>query len=478
MAKMQPYVYNRGQQIGQSFKEASGGLDRAFQNLIDKKKQEYDFVQKQANDIELIKKDLKWYNSDILTKDSDSILQDTASAIKENGKLDFQKLGEIKRRVGDLATAKRNSEQTLEVINDATKMMQANAANMIDPIGTYNKMVSTIKDKDKLFNPKSIYDTVMDIYKDGVDYVKVGQNKLQELNKRGTPISGQYEAPDGSIVEYKGTVPFGFKFDDATKKIVPSIIKDKNGNDINPIDTIAATIFDEDQKKGYIKQIVGSGIMFNDNPDDYIKQLVEGSINGNISFSTKESAAKNQLNKAKAIKAQIEIDPKTLEAEAKQQAFDNQIELQKLNLGRQRLGIAAQGLAIDQQEFSAKKEGDFFNKGANPANINEPIKYSDTGTSFYTNTKYKGKDIVGIGVSTGKGLVLIDQYGGKVFLDDGPKINSFYNNLEKKDQVGVNTIMATPYYKPVDKKVKVVGGNATKANKNVTDVGYFFKQPK
>ena len=70
MAKMQPYVYSRGQQIGQSFNEASGGLDRAFQNLINQKTTGYNMIKKQVEDIELLKKDTNAFDNEVMSMHS------------------------------------------------------------------------------------------------------------------------------------------------------------------------------------------------------------------------------------------------------------------------------------------------------------------------------------------------------------------------------------------------------------------------
>jgi hypothetical protein len=274
------------------------------------------------------------------------------------------------------------------------------------------------------------------------------------LNKRGTPISGTYKAPDGSLVEYKGTVPFGFKFDDATKKIVPNL---ENG--VNPIDTIAATIFDDDQKKGYIKQIVGSGIMFNNNPDDYIKQLVEGSINGNISFTTKKSPAEYSALENKAIRLERENSPEFLAEQDRQvKAKENMAERRtraaeksaNANLGR--LGIATQQENRDKEEFDIKKETG--NLGQQNTATGLELNSTD---SFYSDTKYKGKDIIGIGNSVEKGLVLQPKYGQPIALDTQPKINDYMNNVDVETRKTVRKIMSSPNYKPVGGQRKAVG---------------------
>jgi hypothetical protein len=458
MERIKPYVYDPSQQIRKDLGDAATSVEQGFQNILDKKKQEYDFVNKVYEDAELLKKDLNLHNYELITKRSNDLIKETASVIKEKGKIDFTKLGELKNKVREIADAKKNSELSVQAVGDITKMVQANAANMRNPIDTLTKMMAKLRDEKYLFSPRNMYETAMEDYKNGLDYTKIIQDKLLELQKKGVPVQGQFDAPDGSLIEYKGIVPFGYQINETTKKLEPKIEVDpKTGVTTNTLDEISRTI-DPELWKGYMKQVVGFGQMLNPNSDDYAKDLINSTLGGSISYTVKEDALKRNTARTNAKLKEVQLDNALYEASPQQRALDRQkneleITYKKASIGNMAAdnSLAQQRLQQDKAEFAYKKEQDAIG-GVSTGKSGE-IKLN-TPNSFLSNTKYGDKEIKGVGNSQTKGIVLVPKSGKNIVLDTQDKINDYYNNVDKETRLAIDKIMSSPQYKPVQGQSK------------------------
>jgi hypothetical protein len=463
-------VYDPSQQIRKDLDNAAMTVEQGFQNVLDKKKQEYDFVNKVYQDAELMKKDLNLHNYELITKRSNDLIKETASVIKEKGKVDFTKLGELKNKVREIADAKKNSELSVQAFGDITKMVQANAANMRNPIETVTKMMAKLKDEKYLFSPRNMYETAMEDYKDGLDYAKIIRDKLFELQKKGVPVQGQFDAPDGSLIEYKGIVPFGFKFDDKSKKLVPDVrVDEQTGQPINPIEQITNSI-DPELWQGYMKQVVGFGQMLNPNPSDYAADLIDSTLGGSISYVTKKDALARQNERLTVgVKAQTleekmrKSSPEELAKEAEKEAFDRQYKEKGMQLREQSLGISQKRLGLAQEDSQFKRQ----EKQNNPTKPGI-IKLSSPN-SFYTKTNFNGKEIKAVGNSRKGGIELVPKSGGKsIILDNQDKINEFYNNVDKETRTAIDQIMTSPQYVPIGgKKTQPVSTKTMKNTENL-----------
>jgi len=427
------YIYDPSQQIRKDLGNAAMSVEQGFQNVLDKKKQEYDFVQKLNQDAELLKKDLNFYNSELITKRSNDLVKETASAIKEKGKVDFVKLGELRRKVAGIADAKRNSELAVQAFGEVAKMAQANAANMRNPIETITGMMSKLKDEKYLFSPKNMYDVAMEDYKNGLDYTKIIGDKLQELVKKGTPVMGQFDAPDGSLIEYKGVVPFGYKLDEKTKRPVPNVTTDKDGNIIDPLDMIQNSISPE-LWEGYKKQVIGYGEMFNPNMSDHARDLINTTLSSTVSYSTKKDALTRQNEKLTvAVKSEDlekkmrENSPEELAKKAEKELYDKQYKEKGLQLRQQSLGISQQrlGLAQEDSEFRRKDKGE--------TSTGQGAPVLDTAGTYSAPMKnQKGNPIIRIG-KKGNTYYSVDQNNKAKGISEF-EANYIINSLPKEER--------------------------------------------
>lgn len=458
MAQNRPYVYDPSQQIRKDLSNAAMTLEQGFQNVLDRKKQEYDFVNKVYQDTELMKKDLNIHNYELITKRSNDLIKETASAIKEKGKVDFKKLGELRQKVSSIADAKRNSELAVQALGEVAKMAQANAANMRNPVETITKMMSKLKDENYLFSPRNMYEVAMEDYKDGLDYSKIIGEKVQELQKRGTPVQGFYDEKDGSQIKYKGVVPFGFRLNPDTKKLEPADeIDPKTGVKTDKLGEIINTI-DPELWNGYMKQTVGFGQMFNPNKDDFARDFINNALTGSISYETNKDAIQRglEINKFQ----QSEEDLKTAQRKNTPEAIAAEEEDRRLNIDYKKAQISnmAADNALAQKnylqrvkEFNYQVEQDKKTPNRNPGDI----RFSKTGNSFFTDVKFGTKKIVAIKNSLKGGIELEDTNKKVIYLSTQPEIDAFYNTLKKETREAIDIMTSSPQYVPAkDSKTK------------------------
>lgn len=361
MAKMQPYVYSRGQQIGQSFKEASGGLDRAFQNLINQKTTGYNMIKKQVEDIELLKKDTNAFDNEVITKRANDVLQQTVSMIKDKGKLDFSNLSQIKSEIQSISDAKRNSALKLKSIEDASALVMKNAANVTDIVRTINQMQNVLRDPDKLLSPKDISSEIMKIYRSGLDVNKMIDDQINDYLATRADVSGpNYTDSRGDVINstYKD-VP-NFIFDKG--KYVPNPITDESGNKLDPYEFLIKQVVGPELIDLY-QEKAGPATSF-DNVINLLKPVVASAINGTIKTKTgmyKEDIERKQ-SLTKATYARIDLNDKKFELQKEALQIRRALANNTINKTAAQIDLLKKELQTRDAESNSK--GIFFDENS------------------------------------------------------------------------------------------------------------------
>ncbi len=445
MNQQQPYIHNRGQQIREDFSKANAGIAQGFQALIDDKQKSYDFIVKQNEDVELIKKDLNMYNNDVITKKSNDLLKDTASAIKANGKVDFAKMGEIRRKTAELATAKKNSELSVKAADEVIKLMAQNAPNMKDVTGTYAKIMGSLKDENNLLSPKNAYEEAMKQYRDGIDYIKVGQGRINEQLKMGTPIATSYVNSRGDLVEVKGVIPQGYEFDKTTGQVKPIERIMSDGSKYNPSEAIAKGLFSPEEMEGYKKQIIGAGIMFDSSPINHLTGFINNSFSNVVGEKVIKSAETlqkelNQSEKAKqdAIKLQQYNSPEEVERRARAAEAKIISDQQRGQASLVSSQAAATNAATNVAEYNAKLAGGGFKKDTETIKPSGLFSTTAPSGTIYTSFEVDKRDVE-VGV-TKKGNVFLKGIDGKPIYDP-QKVNKVLNKLPKEKSSALQSLI-------------------------------------
>lgn len=474
-----PYIYTPSQKIEKSFAKASDGLDEGWQNIIDYKQKGFEQVKSVYDDRDAIMKDVNMFNSEELSKRTNELLTETSSVIKSNGTIDFQKMGDIKRKVADIKQAKVNSELRVKAAEEVVKMTYANAANMKDPGATVTKLMATLKDPNSLFSPKNGYDEVMNLYKEGVDYATVMSNTLKKTFDRFGTVTRQYTNKEGDrkSVTYKA-IP-GFQFNTETETMEPKPEPKKDGTLTNPSMDIAKGLLQGEELEYFMRDL-GAARVFNGDPYDYINDFVNQSIQGVASTKVEESGAKirkalsdERKAAADAIVAENKATPEALALEREKELLGIQDTKSSIKTREQNANTATGNLNERRRENKYQESLDAIKNSNLGTSKPGETQFSTTGDSFYTDLKYGKDNIKGIGNSQKGGITLIDEYNREILLDDKPKFDRFYNSRAEKDRRDIDRLIQSPNYIPVKGQVKVQPKVSSSAK---VDVSNIFKQ--
>ncbi len=351
MTQQQPYIYNRGQAIRQDMGKAAQNIEQGFQNLIDYKKQGYDFAKKQYEDIELLKKDLNKFDSEIITKRANDLLSRTKDVIKRNGKIDFNTTTQLRDEIRSISDAKRNSALKAKTLEEANSLLFKNAADMTDVFATSKQMNDILRDPNKLFSPKDISSEVMDIYKKGVNMSKRINDKIDAYleSRSGTGLD-IYKTERGDTVQsqYKnipGFIPIKGKY-------IPDEKPLSDGSKPDPYVTLINQILTPEEMQIFAEQ-AGPANMFA-RPIDLLKPLFESKLNSSVSSKVgmfaEDVARKESLTDATIQRTKNGIENLRLKVE-NLKLRERQVTTQegRLALAREMAGYRKEGLGYDNE---------------------------------------------------------------------------------------------------------------------------------
>jgi hypothetical protein len=300
MERIKPYVYDPSQQIRKDLGDAATSVEQGFQNVLNKKKQDYELAKSQLDNIELLKKDLNKFDNEVITKRANELLEKSKSAIKDKGKLDFNTIGQVRAEIESIRDAKRNSALKAKAIEDATASTLKNAANMTDVQGTINQMNSLLRNPDILFSPKPIDTEIMGVYKKGLNMSKIINDKIDDyLESRSGTNEFAYKNDRGDVVtaKYKqipGLVPTkkGYEIAD---------IEDDTGTKINPLKGIIRQILTPEEMALFTEQAGYANALEND-PEKLLEPILmnrlNSSVESKIDIFAEDLARKESLTKA------------------------------------------------------------------------------------------------------------------------------------------------------------------------------------
>jgi len=296
------YIYDPSQQIRKDLGNAAMSVEQGFQNVLDKKKQDYNIIKSQFDNIELLKKDLNKFDNEVITKRANLLLDKSKDAIKEKGKLDFNAIGEVRAEIEAIRDAKRNSALKAKSIEEATAYTLKNAANMTDIQGTINQMNNILRNPDVLFSTKPIDTEIMGIYKKGLNMSKIINDKIDDyLDSRAGSNMMTYKNDRGDVIEaqYKdipGLVPVKGGYQVAE-------IKDQNdpGARINPMKGIIRQILTPEEMSLFAEQ-AGYANALEGDPERLLEPILmsrfNSSVKSKVGVFAEDIARKESLTKA------------------------------------------------------------------------------------------------------------------------------------------------------------------------------------
>ena len=365
MAQVKPYVYDPSQQIRKDLGDAATSVEQGFQNVLNKKKQDYELAKSQFDNIELLKKDLNKFDNEVITKRANELLEKSKSAIKDKGKLDFNTIGQVRAEIESIRDAKRNSALKAKAIEDATASTLKNAANMTDVQGTINQMNSLLRNPDILFSPKPIDTEIMGVYKKGLNMSKIINDKIDDyLESRSGTNEFAYKNDRGDVVtaKYKqipGLVP--------TKKgYEVADIEDDTGTKINPLKGIIRQILTPEEMALFTEQAGYANALEND-PEKLLEPILmnrlNSSVESKIDIFAEDVARKESLTDATIQRTKNGIDNLRLKVE-------------NLELRKRQVTTQEGRLALDREMAGYRKEGLSYDNELKSLKVNDPETYN------------------------------------------------------------------------------------------------------
>jgi hypothetical protein len=224
---MAGFVYNPAESIKQDFQQAGSALGNIFTQVIQQKQRDYNLAENTFANIEALKKDLNIYGQKSITEKANNLLGHTSSAILQNGKLDYSKLGEIRQAVSDIKDLKTGYDLGAKEYERMLQMGLANKDNLVSFEGFYKDLSSKMSDENLVKNPRDLQAALADTYTKNLDATKMfGKSYLAANPYR--PFSQDIKDSKGNLVRVQGELPAGWTADADGKIIPPPPVTIKN----------------------------------------------------------------------------------------------------------------------------------------------------------------------------------------------------------------------------------------------------------
>ena len=216
----QNYTYDPSQQISKSFEKTSANIGNIFTGIIEQKQRDYKLAENSFQNIEALKKNLNVFGQREITNESNQLLKEASTAIYENGKLDYNKLGEIRQKISEISDLKQGYEIGAKAFEQGIAMGNANKDNLISYTKYYNDMLSKMSDKNLVKNPQDLQRAFQKTYTDNLNLDKIFQSTLTSIQPLES-VTKEVTNKKGDKIQISAKLPVGWSVDDSGKTIIP-----------------------------------------------------------------------------------------------------------------------------------------------------------------------------------------------------------------------------------------------------------------
>jgi hypothetical protein len=216
----QNYTYDPSQQISKSFEKTSANIGNIFTGIIEQKQRDYKLAENSFQNIEALKKNLNVFGQREITNESNQLLKEASTAIYENGKLDYNKLGEIRQKISEISDLKQGYEIGAKAFEQGIAMGNANKDNLISYTKYYNDMLSKMSDKNLVKNPQDLQKAFQKTYTDNLNLDKIFQSTLTSIQPLES-VTKEVTNKKGDKIQISAKLPVGWSVDDSGKTIIP-----------------------------------------------------------------------------------------------------------------------------------------------------------------------------------------------------------------------------------------------------------------
>lgn len=486
---MAGFVYNPAESIKQDFQQTGSAMGNIFAQVIQQQQRDYQLAENTFANIEALKKDLNIYGQKSISSKANALLGNASQAILANGKIDYNKLGEIRQAVSDIKDLKTGYDLGAKEYERMLQIGLANKDNLTSFEGFYKDLSSKMSDENLVKNPRDLQAALADTYTKSLDATKMYGKAFLAANPY-QPFSKDIKDSKGNLIRVQGELPVGWDADANGKLIPPAPIT------INNADGTTSTVDYADRTVAQLKAT---------NPDVLVAMRRQAGFAGeNMSdkqlveyYTTKVPmmAKPQQVKSAAAIKgeeAQAEI--LTFKADKQLEEF-NLDKLKSLTAIRASEASIAKDLALARKAngegFGGKNLSDFgiTNDGFNFGDeITVPVKTQKGQTSYVKASKFTwspdGKLMVeGVpGKTDAMTNVFVPTGGVQLYPADSNTLASFkmaVGNMGKDKQANISTGYAlfNSLPRPKTNEELLSGFGANRAPKTADDLINYIGTP-
>jgi hypothetical protein len=218
---MAGYVYNPAESIRQDFQQAGSAVGNIFAQVIQQQQRDYALAENAFSNIEALKKDLNIYGQKSITSKANTLLGHASSAILQNGKLDYSKMGEIRQAVSDIKDLKTGYDLGSKEYERMLQMGLANKENLTSFEGFYKDLSAKMSDENLIKNPRDLQAALADTYTKSLDATKMFGKAYLAANPYQKVAYDVKDPKTGAMMRVEGELPVGWTVDPSTGKAMP-----------------------------------------------------------------------------------------------------------------------------------------------------------------------------------------------------------------------------------------------------------------
>lgn len=226
---MAGFVYNPAESIKQDFQQTGSAMGNIFAQVIQQQQRDYQLAENTFANIEALKKDLNIYGQKSISSKANALLGNASQAILANGKIDYNKLGEIRQAVSDIKDLKTGYDLGTKEYERMLQIGLANKDNLTSFEGFYKDLSSKMSDENLVKNPRDLQAALADTYTKSLDATKMYGKAFLAANPY-QPFSKDIKDSKGNLIRVQGELPVGWDADANGKLIPPAPITIKNAD--------------------------------------------------------------------------------------------------------------------------------------------------------------------------------------------------------------------------------------------------------
>jgi hypothetical protein len=203
---MAGYIYNPAESIRQDFQQAQSGLGNIFTQIIQQKQRDYTLAENTFANIEALKKDVNIYGQKSISSKANALLGNASQAILANGKLDYNKIGEIRQAVSDIKDLKTGYDLAAKEYEKALQLGVGSKDDLLSFQKYYSELGGIMSDENLIKNPRDLQVAFSKVYNSNLDGGKRFVNVFKTIAPYN-PIEKQITNSKGGITDIKGEIP-------------------------------------------------------------------------------------------------------------------------------------------------------------------------------------------------------------------------------------------------------------------------------